>query len=198
MDHSPEVEGQQPCRADLRDSHHVRPSSILRTQRARGEEPTRFHLVQPRLAKAHRRHVTPAAVEDRDQVSIQLNTHTATRVVYDSSHNQEHVSIISGGGAGHEPAWAGYVGTNLLAASASGPIFASPSTKQVLSAIDAVPSNKGTILCVGNYTGMRQSQGADGSSFVDIDVHRGSLAFRFGLREGQCYQQESMRDHYSW
>jgi len=77
----------------------------------------------------------------------------STRVVYDSTHDRSKVSIISGGGAGHEPAWSGYTGRNLLAASASGDIFASPSTKQVLSAIEAVPSDKGTILCVGNYTG---------------------------------------------
>lgn len=39
-----------------------------------------------------------------------------SRVVYDSSHDRSKVSIISGGGAGHEPAWAGYVGENMLAA----------------------------------------------------------------------------------
>lgn len=76
-----------------------------------------------------------------------------TRVVYDTTHHASQVSIISGGGAGHEPAWAGYVGSNMLAASASGDIFASPSTKQVLSAIESVPSSKGVILVVGNYTG---------------------------------------------
>ncbi|CAN8101752.1 unnamed protein product [Discula destructiva] len=41
----------------------------------------------------------------------------------------------------------------MLAASVGGDIFASPSTKQILAAIDAVPSNEGTILVVTNYTG---------------------------------------------
>lgn len=50
-------------------------------------------------------------------------------------------------------AWSGYVGENLLAASVGGDIFASPSTKQILAAIDAVPSKEGTILVVTNYTG---------------------------------------------
>lgn len=77
----------------------------------------------------------------------------SSKVVFDTKHDPDTVSIISGGGAGHEPAWAGYVGQNMLAASASGDIFASPSTKQILEAIDAVPSNKGTILVVTNYTG---------------------------------------------
>lgn len=77
----------------------------------------------------------------------------SSKVVYDTTHPTNTVSIISGGGAGHEPAWAGYVGQNMLAASASGDIFASPSTKQILEAIDAAPSEKGTILVVTNYTG---------------------------------------------
>ncbi|KAI9726101.1 MAG: hypothetical protein M1828_002109 [Chrysothrix sp. TS-e1954] len=76
-----------------------------------------------------------------------------SKVVYDTTHPSTQVSVISGGGAGHEPAWAGYVGEKMLAASASGDIFASPSTKQILAAVEAVPSTKGTILVVTNYTG---------------------------------------------
>jgi len=75
------------------------------------------------------------------------------KVVFDSTHSSSQVSIISGGGAGHEPCWGGYVGRNLLAAIASGEIFASPNTNQVLAAIESVPSDAGTIICVGNYTG---------------------------------------------
>ncbi|KAK5628732.1 hypothetical protein RRF57_004447 [Xylaria bambusicola] len=75
------------------------------------------------------------------------------RVVYNTEYDRSTVSIISGGGSGHEPAWSGYVGTNMLAASVAGDIFASPSTKQILAGIDAVPSDKGTILVVTNYTG---------------------------------------------
>lgn len=75
------------------------------------------------------------------------------RVVYDTSYDRSKVSVISGGGSGHEPAWSGYVGTNMLAASAQGDIFASPSTKQILAAIEAVASDVGTILVITNYTG---------------------------------------------
>lgn len=77
----------------------------------------------------------------------------ANRVVYDTRFDRSKVSIISGGGSGHEPAWSGYVGTNLLSASVAGDIFASPSTRQIMSAIERVPSDKGTILVVTNYTG---------------------------------------------
>ncbi|KAK8112653.1 dihydroxyacetone kinase [Apiospora sp. TS-2023a] len=82
-----------------------------------------------------------------------LNLDEANRVVYDTDYDRSNVCIISGGGSGHEPAWAGYVGSNMLAASVAGDIFASPSTKQIVAAIEAVPSDKGTILVVTNYTG---------------------------------------------
>ncbi|KAI8964339.1 dihydroxyacetone kinase [Daldinia sp. FL1419] len=82
-----------------------------------------------------------------------LSLDEPNRVVFDTAYNKSNVSIVSGGGSGHEPAWSGYVGENLLAASVAGDIFASPSTKQILSAIDRVPSEKGTILVITNYTG---------------------------------------------
>ncbi|KAH9994368.1 glycerone kinase [Xylariaceae sp. FL0662B] len=82
-----------------------------------------------------------------------LSLDETNRVVFDTAYDKSNVSIISGGGSGHEPAWAGYVGQNLLAASVGGDVFASPSTKQILAAIDAVPSDKGSILVVTNYTG---------------------------------------------
>ncbi|RDW66780.1 dihydroxyacetone kinase-2 [Coleophoma crateriformis] len=75
------------------------------------------------------------------------------RVVLNSNHNPAHVALISGGGSGHEPAWSGYVGDGLLSAVACGDIFASPSMKQVLTAVASVPSDKGTILLITNYTG---------------------------------------------
>lgn len=82
-----------------------------------------------------------------------LNLDEANRVVYDTTYDKSKVSIISGGGSGHEPAWTGYVGSNMLAASVQGDIFASPSTKQIVAAVEAVPSDRGTILVITNYTG---------------------------------------------
>lgn len=85
------------------------------------------------------------------------NSHLALidseRVVYDPHHDPSTVSIISGGGSGHEPGWSGYVGTGALAGAACGDIFASPSTKQVLAAMKAAPSDQGHILMITNYTG---------------------------------------------
>ncbi|KAM0544090.1 hypothetical protein ACHAPJ_011972 [Fusarium lateritium] len=82
-----------------------------------------------------------------------LRLDETNRVVYDTDHRRSNVSIISGGGSGHEPAWTGYVGKNMLAASVQGDIFASPSTKQILAAVETVPSDEGTILVITNYTG---------------------------------------------
>lgn len=75
------------------------------------------------------------------------------RVVFNTNHDESKVAVISGGGSGHEPSWSGYVGDGLLASVACGDIFASPSMKQVLSAIASSPSQKGTILLITNYTG---------------------------------------------
>ncbi|KAM5353494.1 hypothetical protein ACJ41O_000144 [Fusarium nematophilum] len=82
-----------------------------------------------------------------------LRLDETNRVVFDTEHKRSNVSIVSGGGSGHEPAWTGYVGKNMLAASVQGDIFASPSTKQILAAVESVPSDEGTILVITNYTG---------------------------------------------
>ncbi|KAK6337642.1 hypothetical protein TWF730_003037 [Orbilia blumenaviensis] len=75
------------------------------------------------------------------------------KVIFNSSHNASKVSIISGGGSGHEPAWSGYVGEGMLAAAVNGDIFGSPSAAQVMAGIESVKSDKGTILVITNYTG---------------------------------------------
>ncbi|KIV99896.1 dihydroxyacetone kinase [Verruconis gallopava] len=63
------------------------------------------------------------------------------------------VALISGGGAGHEPAHAAFVGEGMLTAAVSGNIFASPAVSQILSAIRRVTGPAGAILIIKNYTG---------------------------------------------
>ncbi|KAL7422835.1 hypothetical protein Q5752_002131 [Cryptotrichosporon argae] len=75
------------------------------------------------------------------------------KVVYDGAHDRRRVALLCGGGSGHEPGTVGFVGAGLLSASVAGDVFASPSARQVLGAIRAVPSDKGTILIITNYTG---------------------------------------------
>ena len=63
------------------------------------------------------------------------------------------VTLISGGGSGHEPAHAGFVGTGMLDAAVCGDVFASPSQIQVYNALKLTASKKGTLMIVKNYTG---------------------------------------------
>ncbi|MEV6979372.1 dihydroxyacetone kinase subunit DhaK, partial [Kitasatospora sp. NPDC093806] len=69
------------------------------------------------------------------------------------------VAVLSGGGAGHEPAHVGYVGAGMLAAAVSGEVFTSPSVDAVLAGIRAVGGPEGVLLVVKNYTGDRLNFG---------------------------------------
>ncbi len=72
------------------------------------------------------------------------------------------VALISGGGAGHEPAHAGYVGEGMLTAAVTGEVFTSPSADAVLAAIRATAGPAGALLIVKNYTGDRLNFGLAG------------------------------------
>lgn len=72
------------------------------------------------------------------------------------------VALISGGGAGHEPAHAGYVGRGMLTAAVTGEVFTSPSVDAVLAAIRATAGPAGALLIVKNYTGDRLNFGLAG------------------------------------
>lgn len=69
------------------------------------------------------------------------------------------VAVISGGGAGHEPAHAGYVGLGMLSAAVTGDVFTSPSSDAVLAAIRATAGPAGALLIIKNYTGDRLNFG---------------------------------------
>jgi len=69
------------------------------------------------------------------------------------------VAIISGGGAGHEPAHIGFIGKGMLTAAVSGEVFASPSVEAVLACILYVTGDAGCLLIVKNYTGDRLNFG---------------------------------------
>ncbi|NNU62863.1 dihydroxyacetone kinase subunit DhaK [Ochrobactrum soli] len=81
------------------------------------------------------------------------------KVVIRSDWKKDRVAVISGGGSGHEPAHAGFVGEGLLTAAVCGEIFASPSVDAILEAILAVTGDDGCLLIVKNYTGDRLNFG---------------------------------------
>lgn len=67
--------------------------------------------------------------------------------------NVEKVTLISGGGSGHEPAHGGFVGQGMLDGAVCGDIFASPSQVQIYQAIRNIAGNQGVLLIIKNYSG---------------------------------------------
>ncbi|WP_171237072.1 dihydroxyacetone kinase subunit DhaK [Ruegeria sp. HKCCA6837] len=88
-----------------------------------------------------------------------LDGYPHIKVVYRSDWDKSKVALISGGGSGHEPAHAGFVGTGMLTAAVCGEVFASPSVEAVLAGILAVTGEAGCLLIVKNYTGDRLNFG---------------------------------------
>jgi len=91
--------------------------------------------------------------------SIRLSGHNVM-IRSDAEGIRNHqVAVISGGGSGHEPAHAGYVGAGMLSAAVAGEVFTSPSSDSVFAAIRAVSGKHGALLVVKNYTGDRLNFG---------------------------------------
>ncbi|MBC7151117.1 MAG: dihydroxyacetone kinase subunit DhaK [Rhizobium sp.] len=88
-----------------------------------------------------------------------LDGYPHIRVVVRSDWDKSKVALVSGGGSGHEPAHAGFVGAGMLTAAVCGDVFASPSVDAVLAGILAVTGPSGCLLIVKNYTGDRLNFG---------------------------------------
>lgn len=88
-----------------------------------------------------------------------LDGYPHIKVVFRSDWNKDKVALVSGGGSGHEPAHAGFVGKGMLTAAVCGEVFASPSVEAVLAGILAVTGEAGCLLIVKNYTGDRLNFG---------------------------------------
>ena len=88
-----------------------------------------------------------------------LDGYPHIKVVIRSDWDKSKVALISGGGSGHEPAHAGFVGAGMLTAAICGDVFASPTVDAVLAGILAVTGREGCLLIVKNYTGDRLNFG---------------------------------------
>lgn len=88
-----------------------------------------------------------------------LDGYPHIRVVVRNDWDKSKVALVSGGGSGHEPAHAGFVGNGMLTAAVCGDVFASPSVDAVLAGILAVTGASGCLLIVKNYTGDRLNFG---------------------------------------
>lgn len=107
--------------------------------------------------------IAPVRVSERD---------SGLRLVVDREHGDHHVAVISGGGSGHEPAHAGFVGQGMLTAAVAGDLFTSPSVAAVLAAIREVTGPAGCLLIIKNYTGDRLNFGlaAERAAREGLDV----------------------------
>lgn len=90
---------------------------------------------------------------------VRLDGYPHIRVVLRGDWDKSQVALVSGGGSGHEPAHAGFVGKGMLTAAVCGDVFASPSVDAVLAGILAVTGHAGCLLIVKNYTGDRLNFG---------------------------------------
>jgi ATP-dependent dihydroxyacetone kinase len=88
-----------------------------------------------------------------------LDGYPHIKVVVRTDWDRGKVALVSGGGSGHEPSHAGFVGQGMLTAAVCGEVFASPSVDAVLAGILAVTGKAGCLLIVKNYTGDRLNFG---------------------------------------
>lgn len=100
----------------------------------------------------------------------QLSFSKKYKIIKRKNSDKNKVTLISGGGSGHEPAHAGFVGKGMLDAAVCGDVFASPSTIQVYNAIVETQSDKGTLLIIKNYSGDCMNFDAAAEMVEDDDI----------------------------
>ncbi|MDN6303572.1 MAG: dihydroxyacetone kinase subunit DhaK, partial [Brachybacterium sp.] len=84
---------------------------------------------------------------------LMLDLHEEHRFITRRRPATDKVGLVSGGGSGHEPLHAGFVGTGMLDVAVAGAVFASPTALQVLEATKAADAGRGVVQIVKNYTG---------------------------------------------
>ncbi|KAG5916740.1 hypothetical protein E4U42_007518, partial [Claviceps africana] len=100
-------------------------------------------------------HLVNAALHSLTLTNPNVALDASSKIVHcRPGHGPAQVSLVSGGGSGHEPSFAAMVGPGMLSAAVAGTIFASPSAQQVRVAITSrVDTRQGVLVVVMNYTG---------------------------------------------
>ncbi|TVY32926.1 Dihydroxyacetone kinase [Lachnellula subtilissima] len=99
-------------------------------------------------------HLLSSALQALTLTNPSIALDATNKIIYRRPGYAPQVSIISGGGSGHEPSFGAFVGDGLLSAAVAGTIFASPSAEQIRRAImSRVNGEKGILVTVMNYTG---------------------------------------------
>ena len=99
-------------------------------------------------------HLVKSALLSIPHTNPSIKCDIENKIICRKEDGTSQVSIISGGGSGHEPSFASFVGAGLLSGAVAGTIFASPSAEQVRQCIlHCVNKEKGVLVVVMNYTG---------------------------------------------
>ncbi|MFQ3456031.1 dihydroxyacetone kinase subunit DhaK [Bradyrhizobium sp. UFLA01-814] len=104
--------------------------------------------------------------------------------------NGKKVALVSGGGSGHEPLHAGFVGYGMLDAACPGQVFTSPTPDQIVEAAEAVAGDAGVLFIVKNYAGDRMNfemaaeiaEGRTATIVTDDDVAVEKSTYSIGRR----------------
>lgn len=99
-----------------------------------------------------------------------------TQVIHRKEKKAGKVGVISGGGSGHEPAHAGYVGYGMLDAAVAGNVFASPDPTRIIEGLQAADSGSGVLMVIKNYSGDIMNFEAAGEMAADFyDIQTASV-----------------------
>lgn len=159
----------------------VKPKKILNDPQDLVEEFMQGLLIQypNHLVKLANHPVLLDAAWQQWRKEMQQQTGTATSIP--SASPQRTVTLVSGGGSGHEPSHAGWIGSGMLTAAVCGGVFASPSVSSILAAIRAVtpPADAaaaaagggGVLLVVKNYTGDKLNFGM-AAEIANLQQHK--------------------------
>ncbi|KYK61525.1 hypothetical protein DCS_02667 [Drechmeria coniospora] len=140
----------------------LRPVLLLPWGISRGPSPPPFITMSCKHFINDPTHLVTSALQALTLTNPNVALDATHKIIYrrpaatshDAASARNEVSIVSGGGSGHEPSFAGMVGPGLLSAAVAGTIFASPSAEQVRRAITSrVDTKEGILVVVMNYTG---------------------------------------------
>lgn len=117
-------------------------------------------------------HVVSEMLKGIEKAHPELVYHEGFEVISRKEKRQGKVGLVSGGGSGHEPAHAGYVGYGMLDAAVSGNVFASPSPDRIIKGIEEANAGAGVLLIIKNYSGdiMNFEMSKDIAEMQDIEV----------------------------
>lgn len=116
----------------------------------------------------------------------------APAMVY-KNRRKNRVSLVIGGGSGHEPMFLGFVGNGLADAAVCGRLFQSPKPEQICKAAEYVDNGKGVILLFGNYPGNKSNSSEASKMLEERGIQSGLVIVHDDISSAPASQKESRR-----